>query len=56
MYPEIYEKIVKTYPYFYDDNIEFLWAFKKYFWECSPKLPEIDIQILENYVVSQNLK
>ena len=56
MYPEIYEKIIKTYPDFYDDNIEFLWAFKKYFWECSPKLPEIDIQILENYVVSQNLK
>ena len=56
MYPEIYDKIIKTYPDFYDDNIEFLWAFKKYFWECSPKLPEIDIELLEKYVVSQNFK
>jgi 5'-3' exoribonuclease 2 len=50
LYPEIYEKIIEKYPNYYTDNIEFIWAFKKYFWECSPKLPNIDINNLENFI------
>jgi len=51
LYPEIYKKIIEKYPNYYSDNPEFIWAFKKYFWECSPKLPNIDINNLEKFMI-----
>jgi len=50
LYPDIYKKIIEKYPNYYTDNSEFIWTFKKYFWECSPKLPNIDINSLENFI------
>jgi 5'-3' exonuclease len=50
LYPDIYKKIIEKYPNYYTDNPEFIWSFKKYFWECSPKLPNIDINSLENFI------
>lgn len=52
MYPDIYVKLIEKYSDFYTDEAEIVWAFKKYFWESSPKLPEIDINLLEDFVKS----
>ena len=37
-------------PEWYTDKCEFLWAFCKYFWEGHVKLPEIDIEELEELI------
>lgn len=54
LYPTIYELLIKKYPEIYEENIyeniEFNWAFKRYFWESIPKIPNIDIYKLEEFV------
>ena len=44
IYDKIYEKN------WYVEDCEFKWSYCKYFWECHPKLPEIDINELSNIV------
>jgi hypothetical protein len=43
---------METYPDYYPDekDVDILWAFKKYFWESSPKLPLIDIDKLSLFI------
>ena len=41
-------------PWYIDvnDEAKFKWAFCKYFWECHPQLPHIDIDMLSGIVDS----
>ena len=50
---EIHIKI-KDMPWYIDvnDEAKFKWAFCKYFWECHPQLPHIDIDMLSGIVDS----
>ena len=34
----------------YQTDCEFSWAYCKYFWECHPNFPHIDVDELENFV------
>lgn len=45
---KVHELLIKTYPEWYDTNYKFEWAFCKYFWEAHVKMPEIDINKLED--------
>ena len=47
---DLYEKILKNYIDWYDNQCEFSWAYCKYFWECHVKMPEIEIEKLEKIV------
>jgi 5'-3' exonuclease len=49
----VYEKLLKLKPHWYDTDCEFLWAYCKYFWESHVLLPEININELE-ILVSKN--
>ena len=49
----VYEKLLKLKPHWYETDCEFLWAYCKYFWESHVLLPEIDINELEEFVFSQ---
>ena len=46
----IENKIKKDFIQCYPDNINFHWAFCRYFWESHPVLPDINIQELDNYI------
>ena len=38
---ETYDKIMTQYEHLYPSEIEYIWAFNRYFWEAHPILPEI---------------
>jgi len=50
--PEMYQRRLKTYPFksWYPEEVEFIWAFCRYFWESHALLPDIDIKKLEQLV------
>jgi 5'-3' exonuclease len=51
MLPEkLYLALIKEYLHLYTTDCEFSWAYCKYFWECHPNLPHININELENFV------
>jgi 5'-3' exonuclease len=49
---KLYEAIINKHLDLYPIDCEFSWAYCKYFWECHPNLPHIDIKNLENFVNS----
>lgn len=48
----LYNVLINNHLDLYPTNCEFSWAYCKYFWECHPNLPHIDIKILEQFVNS----
>jgi len=51
--PKNIQKVLKTKKW-HPNNCEFTWAYCKYFWECHPDLPEIDINELEGLLEKLN--
>jgi 5'-3' exonuclease len=53
MLPEkLYNNLIQKSLDLYPTDCEFSWAYCKYFWECHPNLPHIDINELEKFVNS----
>jgi 5'-3' exoribonuclease 1 len=51
MLPEnLYNNLIKKNSHLYTTDCEFSWAYCKYFWECHPNLPHIDVNELEDFV------
>jgi 5'-3' exonuclease len=51
MLPEkLYNSLIKKHLDLYATDCEFSWAYCKYFWECHPNLPHINVKELENFV------
>lgn len=51
--PHIREAVMRAHPEWYigkDEDVDFIWAFCKYFFEAHPVLPEIDVNELESIV------
>jgi 5'-3' exonuclease len=46
----LYEKLQISHPEWYTPPIGFTWAYCKYFWECHPHMPNIDVNQLESIV------
>lgn len=46
----LYNSLIREKLHLYDIDCEFSWAYCKYFWECHPNLPHIDINKLEEFV------
>ena len=53
--PKIHELLLKNNKNWYSEH-EFCWAYCKYFWEAHAKMPEIDINKLEQLVMSKTNK
>ena len=47
---KIYKALIKDKLELYSTDCEFSWAYCKYFWECHPNLPHIDVNELERFV------
>jgi 5'-3' exonuclease len=47
---KLYNSLIREKLHLYDIDCEFSWAYCKYFWECHPNLPYIDINKLEEFV------
>ena len=47
---KLYEDIIKNRIDQYKTVCDFSWAYCKYFWECHPNLPHIDVDELETFV------
>lgn len=47
---KLYKHLIKEKLNLYSIDCEFSWAYCKYFWECHPNLPHIDIDELEDFV------
>jgi 5'-3' exonuclease len=47
---EIYSKLITHKNRWYNNNVNFIWAYCRYFWECHVDLPEIDILELEKII------
>ena len=41
--------LISNYSNLYDDKINFQWAFCRYFWEAHPILPDISLELLEQW-------
>lgn len=55
MLPEkLYKALIRKYLDLYKTDCEFSWAYCKYFWECHPNLPHIDVNELERFVNENN--
>lgn len=46
----LYKALIREKLDMYKTDCEFSWAYCKYFWECHPNLPHIDINELERFV------
>jgi 5'-3' exonuclease len=49
---KLYKALIKEKINLYSVNCDFLWAYCKYFWECHPNLPHIDVNELEQFVIN----
>jgi len=47
--------LINNYCDLYPENYEFQWAFCRYFWEAHPILPEITLELLEQWEIQFNL-
>jgi len=47
---KLYKSIIKYRLEQYKTDCDFSWAYCKYFWECHPNLPHIDVNELEQFV------
>lgn len=47
--PNISSFLMKNYKSLYVDQVEFCWAFCRYFWESHPLLPAISLELLEQW-------
>jgi len=47
---KIYNNLIDKYSHLYPSKFEFVWAFRKYFWESHIELPDIDIDELEDFI------
>jgi len=47
---KLYQSLVRNKLNLYRTDCEFSWAYCKYFWECHPNLPHIDVNELEEFV------
>ena len=46
----LYRALIREHLDLYSTECEFSWAYCKYFWECHPNLPHIDVKMLEFFV------
>ena len=47
---KLYKALIREKLELYSTDCEFSWAYCKYFWECHPNLPHIDVNELEEFV------
>ena len=47
---KLYKALIRDKLHLYNIDCEFSWAYCKYFWECHPNLPHIDVNELEKFV------
>lgn len=47
--------LTNNYPELYPEQYEFKWAFCKYFWEAHPILPDIPLELLEQWEIQFNM-
>lgn len=52
----IYNKVLNECSHWYSDDCEFLWAFKKYFWESHVILPHVDVDEIERFINRNKFK
>jgi hypothetical protein len=43
--------LINNYPELYPEQYDFKWAFCRYFWEAHPILPDIQLEILEQWEI-----
>lgn len=51
---KLYKALIRDKLNLYRTDCDFSWAYCKYFWECHPNLPHIDIDELEKFVNDNN--
>ena len=51
---KLYKSLIREKLHLYGSECEFHWAYCKYFWECHPNLPHIDVNELEEFVKNNN--
>jgi len=47
---KLYLSLINEYLHLYTTECDFSWAYCKYFWECHPNLPHINVNELEKFV------